>query len=250
MQRSPWDSGSDVVTRIYKDCSLETPNWQRRRRRSTNFTRFRNKVFTGIKKLVTSIMSFLLAVDRNRNALRVRAESAEKALSEATRKAAAEAQQTLKATPNPRSDKRKREMPGDEEELNMHKNHEGGDGRRRNEMPGIGVKKRKRWNTNPAEVIGDVLINQVKGGTSYAVLHCKMKTNPELKAIRESVMKSSHTHKREIVFEHETESGLCIRRQFYRGQRFERDGTNREGEKRSDEPLRECADDDPVAKSA
>lgn len=88
-------------------------------------------IHTSIKNLVTGIKPILSADERERKTLRVRAETAEKALSETTRKVTAEAKQTPTKRPNTCSDKRNRETPGEQKEMKKSKNDERkGSGRR------------------------------------------------------------------------------------------------------------------------
>lgn len=189
------------------------------------FVKDRNNVHGRIKQLVTGIKSVLSAAEREQNALNRRAEAAEKALAEVTEKVTNEVQETPKGPQNPRSDKRKRETPGEEEEQKKPKNDREGKEELANERKGSGwstVENRKANRKNQKEkeekkkeertkkekpkprrerYRGDALIVEANDKTTYAALLRKVREDPELKELGENVVKTRRTQKGEMLFE-------------------------------------------------
>jgi len=190
------------------------------------FIKDRHNVHTRIKQLVTGIKSAVAAAEREEKEWKRRAISAETALVKATEKETVEVLTTPKESRNPRSEssKRRRETPGEEEELKKHKNDQepikepgkvGKDSEWRNagdrtekrkkkeEKEEKKKEERKKEKPRPRRerTKGDALIVEAKDKTTYAELLRKVRVDPELKELGENVIKTRRTQKGEILFE-------------------------------------------------
>lgn len=175
-----------------------------------DYIKDKSNVHHKIRDLVTRIKSAVMTGEREHNALRLRADNAEKALLEALDKAAFKPQKT----PKERSDKRKRETPGEEEEQKKRKEDQEKETDSEWETVEDQKKKKakqrekkkseqKKEKTNPRHERnkGDALVVEVKGGTTYAELLQKVRADPELKELGQNVVKTRRTQKGEMLFE-------------------------------------------------
>lgn len=181
------------------------------------FVRSKPNVHKIIIDMVVGIKSAVAAAEREQNVLKKRAEVAEKAVMEVTEKVDIAAQETPKGPRNPRSEKRRRETPGEEEEQKKVKNDRDGDVEKeqgsvwrtienRKEKKKKQVAKKKEDHEKKPKLRrernkGDALIIEVKQGTSYADLLRKVKADPALKELGENVTKTRRTQKGEMLFE-------------------------------------------------
>lgn len=185
------------------------------------FVKDRHNVHLKIKQMVTNIKSAVIAAEREQKALRLRAETAEKAVTEAAGRATAETRETPKSH---RSEKRGRDTPGDEEVPKKQKNDQSRVDNQRNDGRDSGwrtvesqrVKKKKRKEkierkTEPEKKDklrpsrrksrGDALIVEASDKTTYAALLRKVREDPDLKELGENVVKTRRTQKGEMIFE-------------------------------------------------
>lgn len=185
------------------------------------FVKDRHNVHLKIKQMLASIKSAVIVAEREEKALRLRAETAEKALTEAAGRAAVAALETPKSH---RSEKRGRDTPGDEEVPKKQKNEQTRDDNQRNDGRDGGwrtvesqrVKKKKRKEkiermTEPKKKEkrrpqrekskGDALIIEASDKTTYAAILRKVREDPELKELGENVVKTRRTQKGEMIFE-------------------------------------------------
>ncbi|XP_065089272.1 uncharacterized protein LOC135710592 [Ochlerotatus camptorhynchus] len=179
-----------------------------------DFVKDKSIVHKAIKEMVMGIKSAMIAAELEQVALRT---IAVRALIEAKEKSAAESQETPKRSRNPRSLKRKKETPGEEEELKKLKNDKEDSKEERwrtVEEPKEKWKKRKEKEVKKKEEqnkeqprprrersTDDALIVQAKDKTTYAALLRKVREDPELKELGESVLKTRCTQKGEMLFE-------------------------------------------------
>lgn len=195
------------------------------------FVKERNNVHLKIKHMVTSIKSTVLAAEREQKALRIRAETAEKALMEAADRPAIEVQETPKGHRNTRSEKRNRDSPGEQEDAKKQKNEQVDansqkDTGKENQWRTVESRKTKKEKRKEKEekeakqkkkeaklkkkearrpprqkYKGDALIVEANEQTTYAALLKRMREDPELKELGENVVKTRRTQKGEMIFE-------------------------------------------------
>lgn len=182
------------------------------------YVKERHNVHGQIKQLVWSIKSAVIEAEAEREKLRVRAEMAEKALSEAKKRgnpAVAPKTPTDRPNLNARSDKRKRETPGEEEDQKKARN-DGEEDSNQGEASGWQTVERKAktvQNPNGAakeatqkrprrqRSKGDALVIEANTNVSYAAILRKVREAPELKELGEKVVRTRRTQKGEMLFE-------------------------------------------------
>lgn len=187
------------------------------------FVKERNNVHLKIKHMVTSIRSAVSAAEREQNALRMRAETAEKALTEAAERPTTDVQETPRSHQNTRSEKRFRESPGEQEDAKKHKNEKKGVNNQRDagsegEWRIVGSQQKKKKNRKVKEgkkpeqkkketrqpprlrYKGDALVVEANDKTTYAALLKRVKEDPELKELGENVVKTRRTQKGDMIF--------------------------------------------------
>lgn len=193
------------------------------------FIKEKHNVHHKIRALVTGIKAGLLAVEREQQALWARAEKAEKELA------------MEKTTKDPRTGKRDRDTPSEEEVSKKQKGDETEETegessgwqtvkdknekktekekkkeeRKKEEKKKEEKKKeeKEKEEKNKEEKKteekkksrqrskGDALVLEVKKGTTYAELLRKVRADPELKELGENVVKTRRTQKGEMLFE-------------------------------------------------
>ena len=177
------------------------------------FVKDKHNVHLQIKQLVTSIRVAVTAAEREQKQLKARAETAENALSEAAKKETSEASETpRRPVLNPRSDKRKRDTPGEEEEKKKAKNdaNEGpsqGEGNgwrtvvKKGPKPNEAKKEGERKEPRRERIKGDAIVIEAKANVTYAAILQKVRNAPELKELGEKVVRTRRTQKGEMLFE-------------------------------------------------
>lgn len=181
------------------------------------YVKVRHNVHQPIKNLVASIKSAVVLAEDERDRLRARATTAENALNEAGKKTR-EVMTTPRRPPevNSRSEKRKRETPGDKEEQKKAKN-DGGNNAVQGEQSGWRTvetrrERRKRTQNGATQKVeqkkprrerskGDALVVEANANVSYAAILRKVREAPELKELGEKVVRTRRTQKGEMLFE-------------------------------------------------
>ncbi|XP_062717180.1 nucleolar protein 58-like [Aedes albopictus] len=185
------------------------------------FVKDKHNVHLKIKQLVVNIKSAVIAAEREQKALKLRVETAEKSLMEATERATVESMETPKSHRNTRSEKRGRDTPGEEEVPKKQRSEQerasnrSDDGwrtvenqqakkkkKRKEKEEKKKEQKKKEKHRRPRErKKGDALIVEANDKTTYAALLSKLKEDPELKELGENVVKTRRTQKGEMLFE-------------------------------------------------